>query len=154
MEVLYIVGLYHGLAGDPGRGVSYCERALALTDGDDFARSRDAARNALAQLALRGGLDDPTIAVRDAIVGSSTERLWFDLWPTVRALARWWISQSRNDFAAVIVGHLDAHGLTSHQQSFDNLRQDPELQSWLGLGARLDRDELAVIMLEQLALAS
>ena len=150
-DVLFLGGVLNGLAGDPARGVEHCRQALAIAQDVNLPRSRDAARNALAQVALMGGLEDPTPVIRDAVVGSSTERLWFDLWPTIRAYVRWLASQEQFEPAMVIVGHLDANGLAGAAGSaLDRLRSRSGAEQLLQQGGRLDRDQFVAYLLEQL----
>jgi hypothetical protein len=101
---------------------------------------------------MLGGLDDPALVVRQAIEGAQRERLWFDVWPTIRLLARWWIAHRKREAAAVVVGHLDAHGLAAPSQGvLQQLRTDPGAQAGLAAGAQLDRDQLVTHILAHLS---
>jgi hypothetical protein len=110
------------------------------------------ARNALAQLAARGGLDDATSALHAAIAGSYTDRAWYDLWPTVPVLAEWWIVHDQADNAAVVIGYLDAHHLASVDDTTrSRLGTGPDIDQALTRGTHLDRDQLIAYILEHLS---
>jgi hypothetical protein len=152
-DVAFLLGLYHGMTGDPTRGLAYCRDSLALTEAYDLPRSRNAARQLLAQVAMLGGLDDPVPLVREAIEAAHRQRLWWDLSPTIRMLARWWIGHGQAEPAAVVVGYLDAHGLAAAPSRgvLQQLRADPAAQQGLAQGAQLDRDELVAHILAHLS---
>jgi predicted ATPase/class 3 adenylate cyclase len=151
-DVLFLGGLHQALAGDAPCGLERCRQALAITNDFDLPRNRDAVRNGLAQVALMGGLEDPTSVVRDAVVGSSTERLWFDLWPTIRAYVRWLARQKRFEEATVILGHLDANHLAATTSSvLDHLRSRPGAEEWVRRGAGFDRDQFVAYLLQLLS---
>jgi predicted ATPase len=151
VDVLHLLGVYHALNGDFTRGTDSARRALTLADSLHLPRSRDGARNTLAQLVILSDPSQLTHEVSDAITGAISERLWYDLWPTIRMLARWCGRHGQRELATVIVGHLDANHLApARGQTLDELRSQPGADRLLEHGARLDRDELAAHILERL----
>ena len=118
------LGRYYGLTGDTARGIDYCRQALALAQDHDIPFSRNNARTMLARLASSGGVDDATPAFREAIEGAYQDRYWV---------------------------FLDAHGLgTLDPMTSAVLDTHPDTARWLAQGARLDRDQLVVYILNQL----
>jgi hypothetical protein len=151
VDVLHLLGVFHCRQGEFDRGVELARRALALAEAWQLPRSGDGARNSVAQVELMNPSGDPLPAVREAVIGAVRERLWFDLWPTVRTLARWLADHDRQALATVIIGHLDANGLSPvGRRPFEELRDAPGAQALLERGASFDRDELAAYILEQL----
>jgi hypothetical protein len=81
-------------------------------------------------------------------------RDWGLTWAAVEALAVYWARLGRLEAAAVLLGHLQAHGL-SHGMLLEQRRQTqqvladtPDAHLWISRGARLDRDELIRYVLE------
>jgi hypothetical protein len=151
-NVGYWIGLHHALVGDAALGLALCRDALGITEAYDLPQSRNAARQVLAQVAMLGGLDDPVPPLRDAIEEAHHQRLWFNVWPTIRLLARWWARRGMTDAAAVVVGYLDAHGLAAPSSGvLQQLRSDLGCQAALVRGSQLDRDELVAHILAHLS---
>ena len=86
-EVLAALTRYCSVVGDAARGVECAQEALALAEQFHQTRAIHSARNALAILAARGGLDDPVPVIRAAVAEAYTDRAWYDLWPTMPVLA-------------------------------------------------------------------
>jgi predicted ATPase len=143
-EALSCLTRYYSLVGNPTRGIECAQEALALADEAGLTREGHNARNALAQLAARGGLETAVPAMR-------ADRAWYDLWPTMPVLAEYWIAHYQFDPAAVVVGYLDSHHLFSvNDDTRQRLGTGPEVQQALEKGARLERDQLVTFVLEQL----
>lgn len=149
-DVCSNLGRYRGLIGDANGGLALCRRGVEISDGLAIRRCRVNARNAMAQVAVMG--DHPTAGaiLRDAVEVASADRLWFDLWPSLRALARWWADHGRATAAAVVAGYLVSNGLSRRGQTVAALSCDPGLAAWLARGSGLDRDALIAFILDQL----
>jgi hypothetical protein len=149
-DVFSNLGRHHGLCGDTSRGLALCQQAVELSDALGIRRGRVNARNAMAQVAVMGDHPDVAAIVRETVEVSAAERLWFDLWPSLRALARWWADHGRGEDAAVVVGYLVAQGLSSGERASALLASDPRAAAWLAHGAALDREALVAFVLEHL----
>jgi hypothetical protein len=154
-EGLGALARYYSLVGEFTRGIECCREAVALSEQYHLVRGIHHARNALAQLLMRTGTEDPLSALKDAILGAYNDRSWYDLWPTMPALAQWWIEHGQANAAAVIIGYLDAHHLASvDDDTRQRLGNSADIQRALENGARLDRDQLVAFVLEHLPVTS
>jgi predicted ATPase/class 3 adenylate cyclase len=150
-EVLSCLTRYYSLIDDSARGVECAREALAVAEEFHLTRSAHNARNALAQLAARGGPQDPVPVIRAAIAEAYADRDWYDLWPTMPFLAEYWIRHKQSEDAAVVIGYLDSHHLFSvSDEAREPLGSDPALRLSQAHGARLDRDQLVAFVLERL----
>jgi hypothetical protein len=150
-EALSCLARYYSLVDNPTRGIECAQEALALAEEVSLTREAHNARNALAQLAARAGLDTAAPAMRAAVAEAYADRAWYDLWPTMPFLAEWCIAHEHTTTAAVVVGFLDAHHLMSiNDETRQRLGNGSDIQQALEKGARLDRDQLVTYILEQL----
>jgi hypothetical protein len=75
-------------------------------------------------------------------------RDWLNTWPSVEALALYWMRIGHLQDATVLLGHLQAHGIghamfiKQRRQTQEALADTPDTHRWMSRGARLDRDEL------------
>jgi hypothetical protein len=154
-EALSCLARYYSLVGNPTRGIECAQEALALAEEVSLTREGHNARNALAQLAARGGLDTAVPALRAAVAEAYADRAWYDLWPTMPFLAEWCIAHEHTTTASVVVGFLDAHHLMSiNDETRQRLGNGSDIQQALEKGARLDRDQLVTFILEQLPMSA
>jgi predicted ATPase/class 3 adenylate cyclase len=152
-EVLSGLTRYYSLVGNPTRGLECAHEALALAEEVGLTREAHHARNALAQLAARGGLDNAVPALRAAVTAAYADRAWYDLWPTMPVLAEYWIANGHRDAAAVVVGYLDSYHLFSlGDAARDRLGRGPDVRLGKDKGAKLDRDQLVAFVLGHLPL--
>ena len=92
--------------------------------------------------------------MRSAVADAFADRAWHDLWPTMPILAQWWTTQGQAATAAVIIGYLDSHHLTSVDEAIrTRLGTGASIQKAQERGARLDRDQLVAFVLEHVPAA-
>jgi hypothetical protein len=151
-DVLSNLGLYYGLTGDLARGLECCRQAIVLARETEARVSVHTARAWISQLATMGGVDDPAPILRDMIADARRDGVWLHVWMVIAALAGWWAAHGEPHAAAVIVGHLDAHGLGEFGNDTvaatrTEVLSHPGAHEWLASGARLDREDLVTYVL-------
>ena len=101
-----------------------------------------------ALLAVMTDAHDAERSLLDAVRGLYASRDWIDTWPSVEALALYWMRIGHHEDATVLLGHLQAHGIghamfiEQRRQMQEALADTPDAHRWMSRGARLDRDEL------------
>jgi hypothetical protein len=148
------LGLYYGLAGDRARGIAYCRAAIELARQHDLKVSLHTAYAFLVQLAVMDGSEDPVPVLIDEIERAHTDGVGFHFGMMAWALVGRWLAHGRFVDAAVAVGHLDAwnvrgFGYDGYDEARATLRARPELETWFGHGAGLDRDQFVTFILDR-----
>lgn len=133
-------------------------QALEISRTHDLPWDSTMAATHMAFLASLGALPNPEEAFRDAIEIAYRQRAWFDLWPCLHNLVRWWIDTKQLERAGILYGHITAQqaenalGLAGIRSKGRNaLEADPDHLHWFDLGAGLDRDQAIDYALEQLS---
>ena len=99
-------------------------------------------------LAVMTDAHDAERSLLDAVRRLYESRDWQDTWPSVEALALYWMKIGHLEDATVLLGHLQAHGIghamfiEQRRQTQEALADTPDTHRWMSRGARLDRDEL------------
>ena len=156
---VYVVGnsaAYHWRIGQRQEAVAFARRALALCMDQDLRFLEDQARTRLAVYAAIGGVDDPIKELRGAVEAAYENRDWYHVWPCITALATWWNSIGRRDAAGVVLGHLQAHDISSGfppgglERAVADASTADDAERRLAEGAALTREQLVEYVLDQL----
>jgi predicted ATPase len=146
--VAYATGAVARLQGRYDSAGDHYIRALALAERSGNLLMQGIVPMSQAFLAVMEDAHDAERSLLDAVRRLYESRDWQDTWPSVEALALYWMRIGHVEDATVLLGHLQAHGI-GHAMFIDQRRQarealadTPDAHRWMSRGARLDRDEL------------
>ena len=146
--VAYATG---GVARSEGRYESagdHYVRALALAERSGNLLMQGIVPMSQAFLAVMTDAHDAERSLLYAVRRLYESRDWIDTWPSVEALALYWMRIGHLEDATVLLGHLQAHGIghamfiEQRRQTQEALADTPDAHRWMSRGAQLDRDEL------------
>jgi hypothetical protein len=146
--VAYATGGVARMQGHYESAADHYIRALALAERSGNLLMQGILPMSQAFMAVTTDAPDAERSLLRAVRRLYESRNWQDTWPAVEALALYWIKIGRIEDATVLLGHLQAHGI-SHAYFIDQRRQTqqaladmPDTHRWMTRGAQLDRDAL------------
>jgi hypothetical protein len=153
----FVAGHVASATGDKTQAIFHFEELARLADTVGSPHLRAMAPWSMAHVAP--ALTDRKAAVEaywSALNWLYDARDWLHLWPVVELLASWWASNGALVQAAVIVGHLDAHHITTgvterrRQRTLPLLAELATADASLEHGRHLTRDQLIDYLLHEL----
>ncbi len=123
---------------------SYRE-ALELAKAHDLAPLRPNAARYIAMLASETGSAEPVQAWIDAFEASTH---WLAKWGNFGHVALWWAFTGEVEAAAMIIGHMETHGIGVRGREEDLVRaqailsQHADSERWKATGSAMDRADL------------
>jgi predicted ATPase len=153
----FVAGHVASATGNKTRAIFHFEELARLADAAGSPHLRAMAPWSMAHVAP--ALPDRKAAVEaywSAVNWLHDARDWLHLWPVVELLAGWWAANGAIVQAAVIVGHLDAHEVTTgvterrRQRTHAPLAQLATADAALEHGRHLTRDQLIDYILHEL----
>ncbi|MCU1502845.1 MAG: cyclase, partial [Ilumatobacteraceae bacterium] len=151
--VAYATGAVARSAGHYESAADHYVRALALAERSGNLLMQGILPMSQAFLAVTTDAHDAERSLLHAVRQLYESRDWQDTWPSVEALALYWMKIGHLEHATVLLGHLQAHGIShavfieQRRQTQEALADTPDAHRWMSRGARLDRDELLQFVL-------
>ena len=146
--VAYATGGVTRSAGHYESAGDHYVRALALAERSGNLLMQGILPMSQAFLAVMTDAHDAERSLLNAVRRLYELRDWQDTWPSVEALALYWMRIGHLEDATVLLGHLEAHGIghamfiEQRRQTQEAVADTPDTHRWMSRGARLDRDEL------------
>jgi predicted ATPase/class 3 adenylate cyclase len=146
--VTHATGILERSRGHYQAASDHYVRALALAERSGNLAIQQLIPVAQAFVAVLTDAHDADSSLLGTLRRLYGSRDWFATWPTVEALALYWMEHRRLEEAAVLLGHLQAHGIRysvfveQRRHAEQALADAPEAHPWMARGARLDRDQL------------
>ncbi len=140
---------YYALSGNLGQAARRIEQASEICRRHSLPWETAMTATTRAFVAALGGFPDPRGAFHEAVHTAYQSRAWFDLWPCLHSLVRWWSDTGDLQHAGVVFGHLQARrggaegdvaGISHRSRAL--IESDPDHPQWLAQGAAMDRDQL------------
>jgi predicted ATPase/class 3 adenylate cyclase len=152
--VVFATGVVERAEGHYEAAGGHLVQPLALAERSGNVAVQRLVPLSQALLAMNTDANDADRSLVDTVRRLYGHRDWFSTWQAVEALALYWTKIGRLEDAAILLGHLDCHGIRNsmfvdqRHHTHDVLAETADAHLWLSQGARLDRDELIRYVVE------